>query len=241
MPIKPKSSVAALLVSLFGVCLGAILIVEAQQCRNGTLSNELRNRAAGADGKIHVTYSFNDPNISSQARAAIQNAISQWNSQSNSTRVVFEQAQPGQFGDLDFTPSDNTDNTGGCAGYNPDTARVYYSPAWQQRAQTSASSGATVIAHEIGHYLGLDEAGINPSQPTIMNNLAPSASCQSGTVPTTTVQPNDATKAGSCISQVRPTPTPPPAPSEFMSSPTLGIRRDPRSLPVCLHLSIQRR
>jgi hypothetical protein len=45
-----------------------------------------------------------------------------------------------------------------------------------------------------------------------MNNpvVGPTTTCQNATVPTNTVQPNDATQAGSCIQQARPTPTPTP-------------------------------
>ena len=68
----------------------------------------------------------------------------------------------------------------------------------------------------IPHYLGLDEAGVNPSTPTIMNNPAvvPGVNtCTSGIVPTTTVLASDATKSGSCIAAVRPTPSPSPTPT----------------------------
>lgn len=47
-----------------------------------------------------------------------------------------------------------------------------------------------------------------------MNNpvVGPTTTCQNATVPTNTVQPNDATQAGSCIQQARPTPEPTPTP-----------------------------
>lgn len=66
------------------------------------------------------------------------------------------------------------------------------------------------MAHEVGHFLGLGDAGTNPPQPTVMNNpvVTSTTTCQNATVPTNTVQPNDATQAGSCIQQARATPTP---------------------------------
>jgi hypothetical protein len=71
------------------------------------------------------------------------------------------------------------------------------------------------MAHELGHFLGLDEAGVNPSQATIMNNpsVTPGlTTCQNASAPTNTVQMNDANKSGQCISDVRPAPTPTPTP-----------------------------
>jgi hypothetical protein len=165
-----RNSAVALLAIVCGLCLG-LLYVQAQQCDpTAVLSSELRNRTPDGDGIIHVMYSFADPNITTEQKAAIENALSQWSGVSSSTKVRFDPAPPNTSGDLDFQSSTNQNLTGGCAGYDETASRVYYSPEWQQRAQASTSAGATVIAHEIGHYLGLDEAGTNPPQPTIMNN-----------------------------------------------------------------------
>lgn len=145
--------------------LGALLLltvlvmtIRAVDCEpSSDITSELKNRQPAADGKIHVTYSFNDPNISDASKNAILNAIGQWNAESNSTRVVFELAAPNAAIDLEFKASTNVDDTGGCAGFRSASGRVYYSPAWEQRAAGSQANGATVIAHELGHYLGLDE------------------------------------------------------------------------------------
>jgi Dual-action HEIGH metallo-peptidase len=189
--------------------------ITAQICMpDSNIAGELKNRAIAGDGKIHVTYSFNDQNISQTAKKAIENAITQWNNKSGTTNIFFAPTVQGSSGDIEFKASTNTDDTGGCAGYKSSTGRVYYSPDWETRAFNSISAGATVVAHELGHYVGLDEAGTNPLTPTIMNNpqIVPGINtCVSGTVPTTTVQDSDAIKSNSCIAAVRPTPTPTPA------------------------------
>jgi len=202
----------AVIISVFVFGLIIHQSISAQNCVDSSLvPSELKNRAPAADGKIHVTYSFNNSNISATAKKAIENAIAQWNNKSGTTGVVFEQAPQGSSGDIEFKPSTNVSETGGCAGYKPSTGRVYYSPDWETRAANSESRGATVIAHELGHYLGLDEAGTNPSTPTIMNNpvVVPGTNaCIDGTVSTPTVQDSDAVKSSTCITAARPTPTP---------------------------------
>jgi hypothetical protein len=210
---------------LIGVLLILSSFVSAQQCLpSSDISPELKNKQPDSNGIIHVTYSFNDPNISVAEKNAILNAIGQWNGVSSTTHVMFEVAQAPASGNIEFKQSDDATETNGCAAFRPGNGRVYYSPGWQQRAQNSEAAGATVIAHELGHYLGLGEGGTNPSQPTIMNNpvMGPNSTCENATVPTTTVQASDGTKAGNCITQVRPTPTPTPVPTP-----------EPRPTPHC--------
>jgi len=176
-----------------------------------SIDNVLKDRQPASDGKIHVTFSFNDPNISQTSKNAILNALNQWNGQGSTSGFVFEAAAAGVTGDVEFMPSTNQTETGGCAAYKPSSQRILYSHDWEQRA-TIEADGATVIAHEIGHYLGLDDAGTNPSTPTIMNNpvVTQTSTCENATVTTTTVQQNDASRANTCITNARPTPTPTP-------------------------------
>ena len=151
-------------------CVAVITYVQAQQCAPGALGGALKSRAPASDGFIHVTYGINDPNVSANEKKAIESAIGQWNAQSSSTGVVFDLAQPGAHVDREFNPNNDASVTGLCAAYEPSSARVHYNSAWGQRANNDFSAGATVMAHEIGHYLGLDDAGVTPPSPTIMNN-----------------------------------------------------------------------
>lgn len=216
--------------------------ITAQICiPKSDIAGELKNRAPADDGKIHVTYSFNDPNISATAKKAIENAFRQWNNKSDTTKVFFDPAPPGVLGDIEFKSSRDVRETGGCAGYKPDTSRVYYSPDWEKRAANSESAGATVIAHELGHYLGLKDAGTNPPAPTIMNNpilVEGINTCLNGIVQTTTVQDSDATKSNGCITAVRPAPITTPTPTPTLEPMTLGC--NPFERQECLNLETWR-
>jgi len=197
--------------TVLGLCIGTITFIRAQQCANRTqfpLADVLKQGTPDADGIIHVTYSFADPNISGNAKLAISMAISQWNSVSSSTKVKFEEAASGSAGDLVFSPSNDTSLTAGCIAHNSFDHHINYSQAWSERAD-NPNAGAAFVAHEMGHFLGLDEAGENPSSPTIMNNphVGPDTTCQNATMPTNSVQAGDATAAGACIQAERPTPT----------------------------------
>ena len=215
---QPKNIKSLLLLTAIVVSLGAgtITLLRAQQCANRTdfpLASALKDKTPDANGIIHITYSFTDSNIPANSQVAIGLAIGQWNNFSSSTKVKFDLAPSGTAGDLKFSPSDNTSLTAGCIAHNARTQTINYSQAWSQRADGSFNAGAAFVAHEIGHYLGLGEAGENPSSPTIMNNphVDPnSTTCQNATMPTNSVQAGDATAAAGCIQAERPTPTPTP-------------------------------
>jgi hypothetical protein len=186
--------------------LTGLPIAHAQQCIGDLSSFRIGSKGLSSDGKIHITYGFADAS-SNAVKSAAAAAFAQWNGMSNTTKVVFEPVPVGGSPDIQFKPSENEAKTKGCAGYSPDSDRIYFSPGLDQAAQFSTSAGATIIAHEIGHFLGLDEAGTNPSSPTIMNNGSgtPGTTCLQAAqnVPTTTVQSSDAAKVPSCVAQAR--------------------------------------
>jgi hypothetical protein len=217
------TSVARYVLVLLLLVVGLVYVVisHAQNCipTSELAGNRIAFITPDSNGIIHATYSFVDalgnPTTPPQGVLnAVNNAVQQWNGFTSTTHVVFEPAASGAHADIQFFP-DQSPDVGLCAAYDPGDDRVHYNSGFEQRAQNSANAGATVIAHELGHFLGLDEGGVNPSTPTIMNNpfVDPNTTCENATVPTTTVQASDATKANNCMSQVRPTPTPTPAPS----------------------------
>lgn len=158
---------------------------------------------------VHITYQFVDESSNSSAptqavRAAFESAINDWNSKSGTTGVVFEPAPPGNAGDLQFMPEANSSDP--CASYSPVTDRVYYNASgFQEAAQARPVFAAEVIKHELGHFLGLYEGGVDPSPPSVMNNpvVNPGDRCVDLFVPTLYVQQNDATKVAECVSQAR--------------------------------------
>lgn len=209
----------------------------AQPCMPSQELNALRigRMIPDSNGIIHVTYRFVDASGNAttppaHVLSAVEAAIQQWNNRTSTTRVVIEPAQPNAIPTLEFMPSQDPEKTGLCAGYDPELDRVHYNSGFEQRAQNSTNDGATVIAHEIGHFLGLEEAGTSPSQATIMNNpvVGPNTTCPSATVPTNTVQTGDASNAFQCVNAAQtanghPMPTPSPPPPCDMSSPCYSI------------------
>ena len=92
----------------------------------------------------------------------------------------------------------------GCASYKPASSRVYYGETFMKAAQV-LSTGTTILAHELGHALGLLDGGTNPNPPSIMNNPSNSlpGGCTAPVVPTTTVQSGDATTIPVCTRAAR--------------------------------------
>ncbi|MCU1265870.1 MAG: hypothetical protein JWM21_2188 [Acidobacteria bacterium] len=230
--MRRKTTRYNVLLAGFVLMLGTVAIVVAQQCMQSSDLNDLRigKIVPDSNGVIHVSYRFVDANgspttPSDAVNDSLANAISQWNALTSTTHVVFEPPSANSSATIEFKPTTNPDDTGLCAAYHPSNDRVFYNLGFVQRAQNSVADAATVFAHELGHFLGMDEAGTNPSQATIMNNpvVGPTTTCPSASVPTTTVQSGDATKAFECtnssqtanghpIPSPTPTPTPPPAP-----------------------------
>src|SRR6185369_9513837 len=85
-----------------------------------------------------------------------------------------------------------------------------------------------------------DEAGSNPTTPTIMNNpvvVSGVNTCINGTVPTTTVQDSDAVKSSTCITALRPAPSPTPSPTPDL---IVAIGCNPFDRQNCLNMETWR-
>jgi hypothetical protein len=183
-----------------------------QSCLPNTslVQNAADTYPAGTDGIVHLAYSFVDTSGTvvapdANTSTAFGNAIAAWNASSATTGVQFSPAPPGQQADLQIQlTTDDSGNTGGCAAYNSNTGRIYIGETFAQAVQ-STSVGTTIISHELGHVLGLADGGTNPNPPSIMNNPSnpPPGACTAPQVPTTQVQPSDATAVKACVVQGR--------------------------------------
>lgn len=190
-----------------------------QSCQpvSSLLLNPANTNQPGRDGITHTTYSFVDSNGNAttpdpNVAAAFNNAVGQWNALKGTSKVEFDPLPDGQSVpdiQIRFTSDKALDGvgaqvTGGCASYRPATGRIAFGETFLQAAQ-STTTGAVILAHELGHALGLDEGGPNPNPPSIMNNPSnpPPGACTSPVVKSTTVQPTDASAIPACSQQAR--------------------------------------
>lgn len=146
-------------------------------------------RQPGADGYIHITYSVDDQSFATE----VASAADMWNAVSGTTRVKFDPAPVGTKVDLPITFDSAGAVTGGCAAYVPSKMSVMYGSQWK-----TSLTPAAVIAHELGHFLGLADAGVAPSSPTIMNNISSADNCWFPPSTTTTPQTVDAVTSPMC-------------------------------------------
>ncbi len=155
------------------------------------LSSVAMIRNPGADGLIHVTYTLDNQSFAT----AVASAVDMWNQMSPTTGVRLELAPPGSKADLpiqvDTSPGQKA--TQGCAAYDPTRVVLLYGAGWQ-----TSFTPAAIMAHELGHFMGLDDAGSYPVPPTIMNNAAVPGVCSMQPSQTTTVLAGDASSSTTC-------------------------------------------
>jgi hypothetical protein len=84
--------------------------------------------------------------------------------QKGKTGIEFDPPAPGKHVDLPFVNEVSADTKQACAYHDPNRNLIVYGNTWKV-----SNSQAAVIQHELGHYMGLDDAGTSPSVPTIMN------------------------------------------------------------------------
>src|SRR5262249_54011834 len=91
--------------------------VHAQTCiSDAQLSlTKIGSMPVSQDGLIHVKYAFSG-NVSQAAQGVVANAAQQWNAQTGTNGVVFEQASPGQTPDIVIRS--DPPNSGGCTAMN---------------------------------------------------------------------------------------------------------------------------
>lgn len=165
-----------------------------------------------------------DPNLNSNIHQAVGTATDEWNAATNSAgevipyffNIVMDQAQA----DVKIVSGSTTY---GCANYNRNTREMHIDTGL---ADNSSASIADVIAHELGHPLGLSNYLPGPSGSTVMQGF--SGDCDALT---DSVLPNDvdqvirqATNKTTCTrstptgEELEPTPTPEPTPCQPTSN-----------------------
>jgi hypothetical protein len=159
------------------------------------------------DGLIHVKYATldaagNRATAGSPVNAAIQDGTAKWNSLKQTTGVIFEPAAQNETPNITFAPSSSYLFTGGCASMAPTSGTGYWSTEFEQLATSAPANASAIIAHELGHFLGLYEAGFNPMLPTIMNNGL-SCTPEGSDTPTKSPLLNDASVAQVCTKKAR--------------------------------------
>lgn len=175
------------------------VVVTQGQCQDYLFAYRVCSVPRGSDGKKHITVNFaggSEGVPSAAERQAMDTAINEWNRQSDTSGVIFEQAPAGATAVLEFAFSSNSSagtSTGGCARHNVQSSRIYWGSDLQARGATlGMSQVAVVFAHELGHVLGLAHT---TDPPTIMNQAA---NCQS-VIANSSVTQADAQKVADCI------------------------------------------
>jgi hypothetical protein len=156
-----------------------------------------------SDGLIHVKVGFTDSTgtvitPSQSLQDTLKNSATDWNAGSPTTGVQFDVAKPGDTVNVPIELSSDQSATGGCIAINPTTGKMAYSSDWTQLASNDPKTAQGSIDHELGHYVGLADAGVHPSPATIMNNPDPSSPCSKAKVDDTDVKFTDDQAAAGC-------------------------------------------
>jgi hypothetical protein len=197
-----------------------VIIGAAQVCQSLTVDDRgrFKNRAAQADGLLHMTVNYVGGSAGTpdtDMKQAMQSAVSEWNSFSATSGVKLDAVADGASADLEFAYTTDDTQAGGCAHFDVGSERIYWGDSLKNRmTQLGKSEVAVVFKHELGHYLTLGHTTGSPG--TIMNQ---GTSCLS-TLAVESVSTADAQQVAICIAAVRPTPTPTPTPTPLPTPPT---------------------
>jgi hypothetical protein len=196
----------SVLVTVLCFCSVSVASVNAQCLPNDQLvkASIAKLPISSSDNLRHATYRFVDEQgreitPSEAVITAVQRGTQQWNDQRDKTGVVFEPAAPGQPATINITrrssDSDPQLGDGKCAAMNVKKSLLNYGPNFERRAQKKKGA-AFIIAHELGHALGLSDQGVNPFPPTVMNNIN---QCEDLPQTSSTVTATDAMRVHGCI------------------------------------------
>lgn len=174
-------------------------------------------------GVNHIAYAYTNAEGNRKVRpaagvkTAFDFAFQDWDTYTSTTYVDFEALAPGAPVSAALVDVAKTNNEASAYCLQINSVRggslINYGDNFEQTAQANINAPRPTIpegeaAHEIGHFLGLAEAGTNPSTPTVMNQgynpggLAAVCSNPMG-APQKRPTPQDATTANSCIAQGR--------------------------------------
>jgi hypothetical protein len=162
--------------------------------------------APGQDGKIHVKYGYfgdGEPvnNPGGQLAKAFSDAFAEWNSKSDTTKIVFELAGPNERPQIPINLTSDSTSNGRCIAMNPGSGFLNYSPDFVSLANAKEDLAAAAAKHELIHFLGVDDIPYSAGAISIASQNA--GTCTSPVIRTSTIQAGDASKAGECTLAAR--------------------------------------
>ena len=151
----------------------------------------------GTDGKRHVKVKAH--NFGGAALTALSAACDKWNALSNTTGIVFEISN--DWGHVLVIEESDPNLTLGVAAYSFDEAFIYADPAVISAAGSYPDELARLWAHELGHYLGLDDNNGDSGDLMYQCHVAGVVNC----VASRTQEPSsaNATKVASCLQHIQ--------------------------------------
>lgn len=165
------------------------------------------------------------------ARVALQAAVDEWNAKSGTTRTEFRILTTPQELQLQPHLTVEENELWKCAGLH-DGKILFQRNGFRDVANRSPADAQFLMAHELGHFLGLGETGnalAPPNPPSVMNQVVgvqgqtcEQAFASSLRPPTLRVQNTDATMGKACSAAAR-------NEHNFPAPPTQEFRQDPQA------------
>ena len=163
---RQRSVVAKSMGVLLAMLLGGMRILEAQ-CITDPNHTGAPMGYVLSESVIRVPVFA--PNLTATAREALRQAIESWNGRANYTHTYFDLVNNAELGSLQvLTEGGDRD----CGEWFPDRGVISLGQNAQNGMDTYFDMGVYIMKHELAHFLALADRGLNPSPPTIMNQMA---------------------------------------------------------------------